>query len=366
MRAFRILPILLSLLFAIAVGTALSAPNVLQNAHADRKVLPRSCQSCHRGMQMAINGEEKVCFDCHGAAAEREKIAAKGYLVTTNLPEMADIAAELRKPYNHPVLSENGVHHRTEILPEELDKARRHAECADCHDAHVVAKGSPFLGLQGKRVGNAIGEIEKPYELCYKCHSSSANLPGQATDKALEFRITNPSFHPVEGEGRRVMVISLREPYATRDERPGDISIIGCDDCHGSDSPEGPKGPHGSNYRGLLKRNYDMTDGRPESEFAYALCYKCHNRNSILSNESFPYHAQHIDGDLAAGRLGTPCFTCHDAHGSTENPYLIRFNEEVVRDNAEGKLEYKEIGVATRHGKCSLNCHDVEHLEREY
>lgn len=366
MRALLLISLMLLLALLGHVEPSVAAKTVLQNAHAERKLLPRSCQSCHRGMQMAVSGEEKVCFDCHGSIAAREKMIVKGYLADKNTPELQDIEAELLKPYNHPVITVSGAHHSSEILPEELSNALRHAECADCHNPHVVAKGDPFLGLQGKRIGNMVGEIEKEYDLCYRCHSGSANLPGLATNKALEFRTTNPSFHPVEGEGRRAVVVSLREPYASRKERPGDISIIGCSDCHGSDNPLGPKGPHGSIYPGLLKLNYDMADERPESEGAYALCYKCHSRASIMANESFRYHAQHIDGDPASGWLGTSCYTCHDAHGSTENPYLIRFNEDVVRENAEGKMQYKEQGVATRHGTCSLNCHDAEHVERAY
>ncbi len=187
-----------------------------------------------------------------------------------------------------------------------------------------------------------------------------------STDKHAEFKTTNPSFHPVEGEGRNQYVISLKSPYAATAERPGDVAILACSDCHGSDNPAAPGGPHGSNYRGLLRLHYEQEDGRPESEFAYALCYSCHERSSLLGNESFPYHALHIEGSRAANQPGTSCFSCHDAHGSTRYQYLIRFNEDVVRPNQDGKLEYKAQGVASRHGSCMLNCHGVEHNPKSY
>ncbi len=349
-----------------AAGAAVAKGGVLGGAHGDLSVMPKSCRACHRGMAMAIDGEEGVCLNCHGPRSEREKMTQAGYLKDATLAPLGDIFNELRKPYNHPVLSVAGVHRNGEALPEELVNAARHAECVDCHHPHLVEKGKPFRGLKGKRVGNFIADIQNEYELCYKCHGDSANLPANSTSKKAEFRTTNPSFHPVEAEGRSTFVVSLKAPYAARKERPEDISRISCSDCHGSDNPNAPKGPHGSNYRGLLKDNYDMGDGLPESETAYALCYRCHSRSSILGNESFAWHALHIEGSRAGNQPGTSCFTCHDAHGSTHYPALIRFNEQVVRPNANGKLEFKPQGVASRHGSCLLNCHGVEHNPKSY
>lgn len=338
----------------------------LQGAHGDRAALPKTCRACHRGMTMKISGEEQVCLQCHGDAQDRQAMIAKGYLRAVAERSMADIGEELRKMYRHPVLTVRGVHQGLETLPEEAGNAARHAECVDCHEPHLVEKDRPFRGLPGRRIGNFIADIDQEYELCYKCHSSSANLPAGSTNKHAEFKITNPSFHPVEGEGRNLYVVSLLEPYNEREEQPGDVTVIRCGACHGNDDPDGPKGPHGSSFEGLLTRNYEMDDQRPESPRAYELCYRCHNRASILGNESFPYHALHISGNPATGEPGTSCFTCHDAHGSTEYQHLIRFNEDVVSDNEDDKLEYRASGVASRHGACLLNCHEVEHNPKEY
>lgn len=341
--------------------------SMLQGSHGNKQLLPRQCQACHRGMTMYISGEEKPCLNCHGNSTQRTEMVQKNYLHGGKAAQLKDVEIELRKEYNHPVLQIGGVHRSYEILPEETSNAQRHSECVDCHNPHLTDANRPYAGLSGRRVGNLIVEIEKEYELCYRCHSTSANLTSASTNKADEFRTTgNASFHPVEGEGRLAFVISLKKPYVARKQRPNDVSMITCSDCHGSDNPNAPKGPHGSNFRGLLKRHYEMEDNYPESEYAYALCYNCHDRNSILGNESFPFHEDHIRGNLTSRRLGTSCFTCHDAHGSALNPYLIRFNEMVVQPNTEGTLEYKQIGVAARHGSCSLTCHGVEHKEKTY
>jgi hypothetical protein len=365
---------LLSILVAVVVlgspyplwAAVNSNTGVLKGDHGDKSVMPKSCRACHRGMAMRITGEESACLTCHGGSSARAEMVEKGFLKGNKSNDLRDVEAELRKPYNHPVLTVRGVHRQMEALPEEVVNAYRHSECIDCHNPHLAEKGKPFRGIAGKRLVNLIVEIEQEYELCYKCHSDSANLPGTSTSKHTELKTTNPSFHPVEGEGKSTYVISLREPYAARKERPGDISQISCSDCHGSDDANGPRGPHGSNYRGLLRLNYEMEDGRSESEYAYALCYKCHNRSSILGNESFPLHARHIAGNSAGNQAGTSCFTCHDAHGSTKYPFLLRFDEDVVRPNSEGKLEFKAQGVAARHGSCLLNCHGVEHSPKEY
>jgi len=357
---------ILFLFFTILIwspSNAISAESLLQGAHAVSSTMPKSCRACHRGMRMTTTGEEAVCLPCHGSSTDRSTMQTRGFLSGQSV-ELQDMAAVLRKPYNHPVLTVANVHRQSETLPEEQVSAARHAECVDCHNPHQVAADAPFRGIPGRRVVNNIIEIENEYELCYKCHSQSANLPGSATDKHAEFKVTNRSYHPVEGEGANSYVISLKSPYTARANRPGDISTITCGDCHGNDDPAGPRGPHGSNYEGLLIDKYEMRDGFSEGQYVYALCYRCHERNSILGDESFPKHSLHITGRTSGG--GTSCFTCHDAHGSPRYQALIRFNEQVVRPTASGKLEYKPSGASSRSGSCTLVCHGVEHIDRTY
>jgi hypothetical protein len=362
---FALIFFLASVLVSVVVPPTVHADSMLQGAHAVSSTMPKSCRACHRGMRMAIVGEEAVCQTCHGSAAERSLMQTRGYLAGGQTSDLSDIVAVLSKPYNHPVLKVANVHRQGESLPEDQINAARHAECVDCHDPHRVTKDNPFAGIPGHRVVNAIMEIQYEYELCYKCHAESTNLPGDSTNKHAEFKTTNPSFHPVEGEGAKAFVISLKDPYKARAESPGDISVLTCGSCHGNDDPNGPKGPHGSNYEGLLVENYVMADGYSESEFVYALCYKCHERVSILGNESFSEHARHIVGQTSAGG-GTSCYTCHDAHGSTKYTSLIRFNEDIVEPALDGRLEYKQtIGVALS-GTCTLICHGIEHVDRRY
>ena len=143
------------------------------------------------------------------------------------------------------------------------------------------------------------------------------------------------------------------------------ISMIYCTDCHNSSDDSGAKGPHGSDYPPLLAANYDTADYTSESEFSYQLCYKCHSRNSILNNESFPKHKEHLDKQIT-------CSACHDPHGisavqgtSTNNSHLINFDTSIVRTHtATSRLEFQDTGIY--HGRCYLECHNKTHGPETY
>ncbi|MFQ5500422.1 MAG: cytochrome C, partial [Candidatus Zixiibacteriota bacterium] len=128
-----------------------------------------------------------------------------------------------------------------------------------------------------------------------------------------------------------------------------------------------PAGPHGSSFSPLLKLNYSTTDFTQESSQAYALCYSCHDRNSILGDQSFRKHKKHIESK------DTPCSVCHDPHGISSatgatynNTHLINFDLSVVfPDPNTGKLEFVDtLGVGR--GECYLQCHGKKHSPKRY
>ena len=174
----------------------------------------------------------------------------------------------------------------------------------------------------------------------------------------LEFDLSNPSFHPVEYQGVNPDVPSLLQPYSI-------TSIISCIDCHNNNDSNGPRGPHGSSFEFLLEREYRTLDYTPESSLNYALCYKCHSRDSILNNQSFSKHSLHIVDQR------TPCSACHDAHGISSlkgnpvnNSHLINFDLTIVNRNSLGRLEFDDLGRLT--GQCFLYCHGKEHNPESY
>lgn len=326
-------------------------------------VAANACESCHRphtagGSYRLLNysAEEANCFPCHNG-----NVAAK------------NIQSEFSKFSTHAVANYTGQHDPAETDP----VATEHVECADCHNPHAVnATGGAFPGsLTGTRgisiSGASISPATSEYQICFRCHADgAANVPVPSTprqivqnNKRLEFQTTNPSYHPVAGVGRSTNVPSLIGPTWTTS------SIIKCTDCHNNNAGPGAggtgsNGPHGSTYSRLLERQYVTTDNTSESAANYALCYKCHNRTSILSDNTFKLHNKHIVGERA------PCNTCHDPHGisstqgnSTNNARLINFNTSIVTASS-GRLRWESTG--TNSGRCYLVCHGANHSPFSY
>jgi hypothetical protein len=150
-------------------------------------------------------------------------------------------------------------------------------------------------------------------------------------------------------------------------------SIVTCTDCHDNDA--GPKasppgtgtsGPHGSNIKHLLAARFDMDNSNTsESAATYALCYKCHNRSTILSSASFKEHNLHI------GTASASCSICHDPHGissaqgtTTNNAHLINFDKRFVAPNGSGILRWEQTAPGS--GRCYLSCHGHSHNPSSY
>lgn len=310
------------------------------------------CESCHRphtagGRERLLRreAEEENCMDCHDGSVAK-----------------ADMRPLLNDLSTHPVRLTTGVHDPTEqpaSMPE-------HVECVDCHNPHQARKGgqrqAPFVmpALTGAvgviNAGLTPGEAQYEYQVCLKCHGYR-NVSSPTVDRVLDnsdiadcFNPSNGSYHPVEAQGKNPDVPSLLPAYK-------ETTMIYCSDCHGSDDPS-IRGPHGSRYAPLLTNNYTTRDQTVESPQAYALCYKCHNRASILDDESFSEHSKHIQDNES-------CATCHDPHGVRENSHLINFDRTVVQpaSNNVGPI-FTDLGVNS--GSCTLSCHGKDHIDERY
>jgi hypothetical protein len=333
--------------------------------HLNKSLLPRQCATCHYKANLKSGGGSFGCITCHGNPQRKSEARKMPRGATATLPTMQNIEVEFQKTYRHPTFDLPGRHNPNETLPEVDIKAPRHADCVDCHNPHYLTREKKFAGIKAKRIVNQYAETTNEYEVCYLCHGDSVNLPGKYTNKRIEFSLNNPSFHPVEGEGKNLTVVSLVRPYKEKKVATEDVSMITCSDCHGNDDSTGPKGVHGSRFQYILVDNFNAGDNVHESPQAYALCYRCHSRNSILGNESFRYHSLHIQGK-SIQHPGTSCFTCHNSHGSTEYKYLIKFNTTIVSPNSNGLLKFVEKGSNKFSGECFLKCHGVDHNPKSY
>jgi predicted CXXCH cytochrome family protein len=379
------------------------------------------CSACHVSHAANLRGRllrdgagvDESCLGCHAKTTR------------------ALISLDLSKPSAHRTTGEDrhdaaegpqaADDHR---LPEVSPAATRHVVCVDCHDPHVSspdpAIGSGIAGaLTGVSgvdlAGQWVAAARHEYEICLKCHGDSANKP-QASDAGslgrprrasadanlrLVFAPTAVSFHPVAASGKNPSVPGLLPPYSPS-------STIRCTDCHASDTgpganaapgtasakgwragglkPDlgprdgaaagtGARGPHGSTYAPILERQYLTDDFTAESPAAYALCYKCHDREVLLSEAStfklvrkddttVPLHRRHVVEQSA------PCSACHAAHGVSREAgneanaaHLVSFDLSIVKAGHAGALRYETGGVG--HGSCALTCHGVKHGQGE-
>lgn len=338
-------------------------------------VAENGCANCHKIHSAGLPERllrfpllQDNCLNCHNGSLAR-----------------SNIDSEIHKSSAHPVGRTLGQHD-----PKENPLVmRRHVQCVDCHNPHAAVPriirttATPTVGLAEpserfvpgiNQAGVPVATTRFEYEICFKCHADSLTRPRRTeivrqavqTNVRLQFLPANPAFHPIVAPRNNRDVVSLIPPLRS-------TSVIRCTDCHNSDlaaqgGPAGTYGPHGSIYDPILIANYTKRDFTMESPRAYALCYRCHDRGSILSNQSFPLHNLHV----VRGRA--PCSACHDAHGvfrgqgnSTNHFALINFDLSIVRPASGGlgaRITYEHTG--RYRGSCTLTCHNVAHVNFQY
>jgi predicted CXXCH cytochrome family protein len=296
----------------------------------------------------------------------------------------ADVGTQVRKVSAH--------HEEPDMIPTAKRVAGgaarsgvRGVGCADCHNPHLV-NGSraeaPYVSgmLQGvsgvDRRGAEVRPVTYEYEVCFKCHSD--NTPDidyvprvlSVTNTRLAFDPTNPSYHPVVDIGKELNVPSIPSSYQPS---MSPSASIYCTSCH-ADDEGGSRGPHGSSFAPILKERYETTDNTPETYDNYALCYRCHDRSSILRDDSFRKKTVGAKGSGGghSGHLaaGAPCSACHDPHGvydsgataTGSHTHLINFDTRFVRGQTgpgQAVPTFNDSGVFS--GSCTLVCHGVPH-----
>jgi predicted CXXCH cytochrome family protein len=347
---------------SVSSATLAPSPAAMKLAASKRvkTVAANGCENCHtshsagsKARLLIHSKEEENCFVCHN-----------GTVVKKNL------SAEFGKPSVHPVMQTSSLHH----LNEDVRNSPRHVACSDCHDSHAAGRAAlvvstpnappAIAAVKGVNAAGApVARITREYELCFRCHTDNPNRgPARVarqvpeTNKRVQFSPSNQSFHPVESAGRNPFVPSLIAPWTAS-------SLMYCTDCHNNDQGPraggaGPDGPHGSQFAPLLERQLELTDFSPESPASYALCYKCHSRASILSDQSFKFHRRHVVDEKTA------CTTCHDSHGVANSARLINFNRDYVSPASNGRLEF--ISQGNFRGNCSVSCHGTDHKALAY
>lgn len=333
--------------------------------------------------------EARVCKQCHAGQPPPDDPHAASIGSIGSI----DIIAQTEKISGHRMDSEETF---TEVnispLLQTGQTTPESVTCADCHNSHAISrdaadsKGSISGALREvsgiDRNGLTVLSAAYEYEICFKCHADYETrdpfIPRviSSANKRLQFDTMNPSFHPVFGTGRNPNVPSIPsqlEPSLTV------MSIIKCTDCH-SDDAGISNGPHGSSFAPILRERYETADNTIESQQAYALCYRCHNRTSILSDMSFQRKVVKTtaSGGGHSGHLsaGASCAACHDPHGIStvslmavtgtgSHTHLINFDARIVTP-APGYTNpvFRDNGIFS--GSCTLVCHGRLHDTAAY
>jgi len=332
------------------------------------------CTTCHQISSTSVVGHQdcRSCHTVHTAPSGPfllKQVNARATCLTchdgsTSAP---NIATDMSKPSVHD----------TDSPADPLDPIPNHVSCADCHEPHSMTSGSAaapgvhpnFGSIDGiTSSGAPTPQAQFEYEVCLKCHGDQPAIQPWISrqivqnNTRLEFDPSAISFHPVMATGRNSDVPSLKPGLTT-------ASLIHCTDCHGSDNAaSGTSGAHGSTFRPLLVARYDTADQTSESASAYTLCYQCHERTSILNDQSFEEHDKHVRKERI------PCSACHDAHGinaaqgtTTNNSHLINFDSTVAFPSPKaGNVGPIFTDLGSRSGTCTLLCHGKDHDDKRY
>lgn len=326
-----------------------------------------ACNSCHaphsaqQPERLLRENGDRLCLSCHDGITARNMLAVANLRSGHRSRPLSDRHDPAEDPFTMPP----------------------HVNCVDCHNPHA-AQHNPLGGFSrqistatplaspvmrkvaGVTLGGAqIDDARYEYEVCLRCHGERAiPLPDRVVRQSdtlgnirRQILPTAASSHPIGRASRGgADTPSLRAELRSK-------TFLQCLDCHNNPDARSlgggsPNGPHGSRFDHLLVDNYETADFTIESNQAYALCYQCHDRNSILANESFPHHNNHIV------RGQTPCSACHAPHGvsgsRTNHSNLINFDLRIVG----GERIFRDMG--DRAGSCTLTCHGVRHVNFTY
>ena len=463
--------------YPLVTGTLSVGSDPLDQIHGPFSMTTDKCGICHRvhtakapnllakGSPTNLGSQSTLCLSCHDGTGAKPNVRDQyGLARPVNDPVK-------REYYSHDAVGATPSTQHTQSQLNEFGSVdgaiaplNRHSECADCHNSHKATVSTTrdatqntdgwdasgrLTGVSGVSVVNGaagtaptytfLNGVDDPtgdplvdklvtreYQLCFKCHSGFTTLPSNADvilkpskyalDKAMEFNPANPSFHPVEAQGKNQtakMALSLAgtSPYKLWDLTT--TSTIRCLNCHASSATSGPNPPlpvvdpalpqpggalvpHTSVNRGILLRPYRDRLLKTVSEVYaakdFALCYACHaeepfaNETGVAASAktNFRFHGLHVSGwelqgpgiggtDIdtpGAGNGNAICAECHFRLHSTTNMVpqdvdgtrLVNFAPD-VQPNSETTAT-KPLWKSTGEGKgtCSVTCHGYSHF----
>ena len=377
-----------------AQGTLPSSKEARAGSAPAHQDCAKSCHNTHNAPQGRMGNRkfslEGLCLSCHQgqpaipSANRAPKLPTVGLEVSSHLKVRTH-----RKSFTY----------RREVESGGKRKLVLRDDCSACHDMHGREAGMvrPMaFDTRGQLVGSKPASFA---QVCFGCHAGpeAAQNSRSEGDVGRRFSPGAASRHRIGASpADRLDLPSLRGlPFQGK---------LDCTSCHDNPDTTGMRGPHTSPYPFLLKASYGREkDMLGMAERSNELCFTCHSKTSLLANQSFPMHNEHITGfvgtanraprkDVFALRPGgraqpmfqlgrdprqgrtmgylpgfgepTPCATCHEPHGSLKSPALVEFDRAVVGPSSVGSVEFRRTGP--RQGTCTLTCHGYDHVQTRY
>ncbi|WP_243322171.1 cytochrome c3 family protein [Geothrix sp. SG200] len=356
------------------------------------------CASCHMSHRKgALPGKSKLvraateplCLSCHEGSATLPGLEAA--------PKLSPWSGQGSGHVKGRFSSRRAESYLRTARDGQSRTVRLAQDCLGCHEAHGKERGKLRTTAFDARGQLLDRRPQAVAEICFGCHAGqdAAQLPSGTRDLGSQFDKGAVSSHRIG---------------ATMADRPDLPSLrssvfqgrLDCTSCHDNPDASGSRGPHVSANPAILKApfGHEKDLGRL-GDRVNDLCFLCHDKPSILTNQSFPYHSQHLNGftgggpaaprrvpglseaaavlgirssrDLRPGRSGalqpgygepTACATCHASHGSPRQASLIEFDRSVVTASSVGGANFQRLGMG--HGTCTLTCHGYDHVQARY
>lgn len=283
-----------------------------------------ACGACHEPHAaphprlLAQSGRE-MCLRCHvttGIEIDTMHVAhdpARGDCLVCHDPHATDQQAMLT---DEPVALCTSCH--TDIAEAVNSASTQHAavtsdrSCLNCHSPHAT----DYTKLLH----------DEPMALCFECHDKPIEMP----------------------DGRKLQ--NMKKIIESGKSLHGPVAEHDCTACHEI---------HGGGHTRLLTAEYPSDLYYPFKDSAYALCFSCHDKQSILvertdtltgfRNGDLNLHYVHVNRN----DKGRSCSICHDSHAASR--------EHHIRDKTpfgpQGWMLPINFKVEPEGGSCAAGCH---------
>lgn len=228
-------------------------------------------------------------------------------------------------------------------------------ECSHCHSVHGASAQNPFLRPASVRVGSVIRSVS-PVTVngwCIACHDGPV---GDVRDPEYD----PVTWYPISGmfpgvDDQSTLEIEVLDAHASipASETVG-RGVGDCRWCHASHRSASP-------YDGLLVIGDPETASLPNRvDWDNApLCLTCHP-SAVSEGEAGGVEGHFVQtlGGFYAPGTALPCYTCHNAHGSTRN------NSSNLSDMLGGDLDPSAGALQER--RFCFTCHAAEGIDGWY